>query len=984
MRTQRFYCGRWLACLSICVGWLVASCQSLPPCSNQIGVSTLDTNGRGCGGDCDCNNQRFVGRCVQEVCQSVSREPCFRAGQKRYCELSKDTQLLDKRCGWGVQICQDEGLYALFWGDCKPQSPADKEISKDLCVDGIDNDCNGRVDFYADPSCKTYCLVGRSEPCYDWKDATPDKPFPGYAVCRLGTRLCKEDNTWGPCLGALYPEAETCDGKDNDCNGQIDEGVPNCKAPEVCKKGQTQPCYNHVQGCVADGKGGFTCQGSCKTGLRTCKDDNTWGECIGQIGPSFEDCNQVDDNCDGTVDEGCICSPNATQPCYAGEASTRGKGRCVDGLQKCQRGFWGACESSNLPRQEECNGEDDDCNGVIDDPEKLVAPPCEKRLGVCFGAVKRCGGAQGWLSCTTEDYRRVDLSYLAEDVEGKGHCDGKDNDCDGQIDEGCSGRCVTGSVKACYSGPQGTQGQGICREGLQIRQQGVWGDCLLQVLPTTEICNNNLDDDCNGKIDDCKAEATPELLAEGGPNEPLVEALPETPCQDGEKRPCSLGGVGVCGDGQATCSVGTWGVCLPIDPQLDHEKCDGKDNNCNGLIDEAFAIRPRHPLCKDQQGACAGATLPCTPDVYEPKWSQIKSGDALCTDADYKAHSNHVRRPAPTNGEEDRCDNLDNDCDGQVDEGCPWIKVPKNGSSHSPHLVVGKDAQNRDVLYVAASIASAASTPFELDAFSLSGTIDVYRPFAAKYDASGNLVWAFAGDLSGSGTLDATIRSVALDPTQRWLYVLFDYVGSVRIGNQTLSASDISGGNGSGGGGRDVALLKLNAQTGALVWATNLGGLGDDQGRSVHVDAQGDIYLSVLFTSSISFHPNHLRMIIDTNQTLLLPTSGLGGSAVIKLTEGTRDGELQPKLLWLAQPLVEGWPSPNVRIFGQSLATDSSNNVWWIGYAEYFCGSCPTHKVLRFGTYALSFSAYYQQSCNADLWLPRVHLQQQGHVGGDI
>jgi hypothetical protein len=396
-----------------------------------------------------------------------------------------------------------------------------------------------------------------------------------------------------------------------------------------------------------------------------------------------------------------------------------------------------------------------------------------------------------------------------------------------------------------------------------------------------------------------------------------------------------------------------------IDPQLDHEKCDGLDNNCNGLIDEAFAIRPIHPLCKDQQGACAGATLPCTSDVYEPKWSQIKSGDALCTDAHYKAHSNHVRRPAPTNGEEDRCDGLDNDCDGQVDEGCPWIKIPKKGTSHSPHLVVGKDAQNKDVLYVAAAISVSACCPaaFEFDTFSLMGTSYVSRPFVAKYEASGSLVWAFTVDFVTSSASNMITRSVALDPTQQWLYVLFDYVGSARVGNQTLAASDISGGSGSGGGGVDVALLKLNAQTGALVWATNLGGLGDDQGRSVHVDAQGGIYLSVLFKSSVSFQTTHSRMIVGTNQTLVHtdPNFGVFHSGVLKLTEEIRNGELQPKLLWLAQPQDTLVVRPE--IVGESLSTDTNGNVWWIGHADYRCSSCPTQKFIRFGTYALPFSS---------------------------
>ena len=946
------------------LGFFWSACQSVPPCTNQVGSSTLNTQKRGCGEDCDCNNQRFVGRCVQGVCESIARETCFQTGRKRYCELD-GVQPLDKRCEWGVQICQDEGLYALYWGDCKPQSPAEQENTRELCVDGIDNDCNKRTDFYADESCKEFCLVGSSEPCYDWKEGTAEKPFPGYRPCKLGTKLCKEDNTWGECIGAIYPEAEICDGKDNDCNGMIDENLQGCAAPVACQKGETQPCYNHLQGCVVDAKGVWSCQGQCKTGLRTCTDNQMWGECIGQVGPSFEDCNQVDDNCNGLVDEGCVCSPKTTQPCYAGTPSTRGKGRCQDGIQNCQRGFWGSCEGSTSQRQEECNGEDDDCNGVIDDPEKLIAPPCEKRLGVCLGAVKRCGGVRGWLPCTSEDYQRADPSYVADDGEGKDHCDGKDNDCDGKIDEGCSGSCITGSVKACYNGPNGTQGQGACRDGLQICKDGAWGDCLLQVLPTTEICNNSIDDDCNGLIDDCKAEPTAEPqsepqaeprsepqaepqsepqreeVAEGGQSEPSPEIEPEKSCVDGEKRPCSLGGVGVCKDGESTCSAGIWGACIPIDPQLNHELCDGKDNDCNGLIDEGYALRPQPPLCNNQEGACLGARLRCSPSVYEPAWSQITSGNANCTDADYKAHSNDVRLPAPASGDEDRCDGIDNDCDGQVDEGCPWIRFPNNGVSDSPRIVVGKDAQNKDILYAAASIRS----NFSMGLFTGPQSQD-RRLFIARYNQTGALDWTFFGDAPPSiNNIDANARGLALDPTQQYLYVLFDYLSTIKVGSVTLRASDIGGGTGSGGGGRDIGLIKLDAQTGALVWATNIGGVGEDQGHSLHVDAAGDIYLSVNYRRDIDFQPTHQNMIIDTNQSLqpIINDSYLS-TGLIKLTEQAG----RPKLVWITRPQNT---TPYVGdVGGTSLSTDASGQLWWLGYARsnHFQSS-----FLRFGVYAL-------------------------------
>lgn len=72
-------------------------------------------------------------------------------------------------------------------------------------------------------------------------------------------------------------------------------------------------------------------------------------------------------------------------------------------------------------------------------------------------------------------------------------CDGRDNDCDGRVDDGLT--------RSCYTGPAGTSGRGICRAGSQTCAAGRWGACSGQVVPRAETCNR-MDDDCDGRVDD--------------------------------------------------------------------------------------------------------------------------------------------------------------------------------------------------------------------------------------------------------------------------------------------------------------------------------------------------------------------------------------------------------------------------------------------------------------------------------------------------
>jgi hypothetical protein len=215
-----------------------------------------------------------------------------------------------------------------------------------------------------------------SQSCYSGADGTE-----GIGQCQSGTQTCIE-GFWGDCEGEVLPDAELCDNKDNNCDGSTDEEL-------------TRACGSDV--------------GACQKGIETCT-TGQWGICVGEIGPVAELCNNTDDNCDGDIDE------DLSNACGSDV------GECQLGTETCSEGQWGTCVGAIEPVPEVCDNKDNNCNGLTDENLTRI---CGSDVGECQTGTETCTTGQ-WGIC-------VGAIGPIPEICG----DGKDNNCDGNTDEGC-------------------------------------------------------------------------------------------------------------------------------------------------------------------------------------------------------------------------------------------------------------------------------------------------------------------------------------------------------------------------------------------------------------------------------------------------------------------------------------------------------------------------------------------------------------------
>lgn len=267
----------------------------------------------------------------------------------------------------------------------------------------------------------------------------------------------------------IYPNApEICDGKDNDCNGKIDDN-PNC----ICKVGETRDCYTGASGCTQQSDGSYTCTPSspCKAGKQACVNGQWDKTCQGEVVAQAEQCNNIDDNCDGKIDE------NLSEKCYTGKTGTENQGVCKEGIRTCTNGQWSSCVGEVVPGQESCDGQDNDCDGQIDNQPGGNNPLEQPCTTSCGNGVESCQNGK-WVNCTAPTTCEPGSESIAESSpETSG--DAGTNDTGVSPDADCyTNGCPSGEVcknAQCVSDPcrnANCQADEFCRDGSCIKACG--------------------------------------------------------------------------------------------------------------------------------------------------------------------------------------------------------------------------------------------------------------------------------------------------------------------------------------------------------------------------------------------------------------------------------------------------------------------------------------------------------------------------------
>ncbi len=490
-------------------------------------------------------------------------------------------------------------------------------LPQDEVCNRLDDDCDGEFDELETTSCYTGPETTRN-----------------VGACRPGRAQCGEGNI--TCIGEVLPGTEVCNGKDDDCDGTVDEGFDFLTGRNNC--GRCDQACAATQDCI-----GGQCMGRRETACDNGKDDDGDGNDTATP-PTLTDCSDPDCN-------GLPCGPNCL--CIGGKkgeavcdngADDDGDGTgtpptltdCADpdcDAKACGTGC--VCISGKKGEGECGNGKDDDGDG-----NDTVMPPMVTDCSDPDCSNKECG--EGCL-CQGTSKTEV-LCGNGKSDDGDATIDCADPDC---ASKECGLGCLCqGSAKveaACQDGMDNDGDNLIDCEDPQCDGQS----CVLGEAGATckrrqcleNNCTDGLDNDKNGKTD-CQDSGC-EGIAHIAAGQVCTVALgpKEFLCTDGrdndgdKKIDCNNGGQGA----EPNCLTGICGVGCQYNNVVGSNPCNNR----------------KETYCDDNVSNDGDALIDCADTADCDGKSCSGLGGCTCTAG--------ARKETACN------DSKDNDADNQID-----------------------------------------------------------------------------------------------------------------------------------------------------------------------------------------------------------------------------------------------------------------------------------------------------------------------------